>query len=137
MEIDPYDLLIFAGRNGVRFKEANMDRAVDYLKMMIEDGRILTVDDEEGLHTFIAFSITDSPERYLDKDDWEYYPHNRGGRAVVIEKIVSRGFNKALRKQLQSAFLDMYPNLEFMFGYRWARHGDRKVTYRRKDYVRN
>lgn len=105
---------------------------LDYFQKMIDDGRIIVIKKDSKIHAFIAFSVTDNPEEFHKKGEWNFKTHNPSGKIVYIEKLISKGWNRDLRFQFEEMILKEYPNLERGVWHRWARWGDRKTfTVRR------
>lgn len=130
------DLLCFMGRQGIRYPKHKMHDVHDYMNRMIEAERIIVINDEQGIHTTIMFSLCEESEPFLKKRTWEYREHNPEGTTFYIEKAVSRGWTRELRNQFKELLLRKFPQLTIAQGHRWGSHGDRLLKCRRR-YVPN
>jgi hypothetical protein len=123
------------GRQGIRYPKDEIKGIKEYVRKMVEDRRVIAVEDARGLHTVIFFSICEDPEPFLKKGTWEYRTHSPGGRFFYGEKIVSKGWQKDFRNHIKQTLLKVYPQLDTGTWHRWARWGDRTVTIRRKECI--
>ena len=129
------DILKFMGEHGIRYARWRVNQAQDYMEQMINEKRVITIEDEEGLHTVILFSVCHDYTPFYKKKTYEYLPHDPSGTILYIEKAVSRGWTKELRKPMKDLFLTEYPQLQVAKWHRWGKRGDRPVTVRRERYV--
>lgn len=131
------DVATILGRDmGVKFRESMIDDILNYIDLMLKDHRIIIIKEGETAHALVFFSVTDDPDKYLKKKTWDFVGHEPDGKTVVIEQMISRGWNKELRKIMEEMFLRRYPHLTSAVWYRYAKWGDRLVrTYRRLKYV--
>jgi len=104
----------------------------DYFRKMAEDGRLIKIWKDGKSHTFLTFSICDDYRPYAYKALWQVLSHNPSGRICFIEKIVSRGWSKQLRKEIQDAIISRFPSIEEAVWFRPTNtQEERKVTWRR------
>lgn len=123
------------GDHGIRYVRKDIDKVKNYIERMVEAGRVMTMTDEEGLHTVLFFSVCDDPEKYLKKDTWDYTDHEPNGACFYVEKIVTKKWSVSLRKKVEALATQLYPAFSLGKWHRWGRIGDRGVTVRRRNYV--
>jgi len=123
------------GEQGARFSEGTLTEMYQYVQSMLDDGRIIAIDDDQGIFAVIFFSICDDAEPFLKKGTWEFKPHIPHGRIAYIEKAVAKGWNKKVRKQLADLIYGKFPTVDSGKWHRWGKIGDREVNTRRNRYV--
>lgn len=103
----------------------------DYFRSMAKDGRLVTIDEDNEFLAFVTFSICDDYRVYQLKDLWEYLPHNPTGFICFIEKLAAKKWNKNIRKKLEEAILNKFPQIEETVWFRPTKTDEeRKVTRR-------
>lgn len=113
-------------------------RMREYLELMAKDGRLIIINKDDKTHTLVTFSICEDYERYVDKGIWEYKDHNPKGSICYIEKIITDGWSREIRKQLESEITTRYPAIAWAVWYRPTQSEDRKVIRRiRETSLRN
>ncbi len=126
------DILLFMGELGARYREKDVPLIESYFSKMIADGRVIAIYSNGIPHAILAFSICNDMVKYYQKDTWDYAPHNPYGHVIYVEKLVSKKWDKDLRKQFQHNILLRYPNVDTAIWHRYGRHGDRQVMYKRR-----
>lgn len=125
------------GDRGLRYPKTKIGEAIRYTDLMAKDGRVLSISDELGIHSVFYFSICEDHEPFLKKLTWEYLPHNPSGHIVYLEKAVSRGYSKEMRKNVETFITTKYPNVTLGKWHRWGKTGDRGVLTRRYGNVQD
>lgn len=126
------------GEMGLRYHQSEIAQAMDYTTRMIEDGRVIIITSHGEPVSIMFISLTNSPDNYLKKENWEYLTHDAHGECVYIEKIISRKWNREIRNLIESELSSRYPSFTYAVWHRWAKWGDRKVTIKRRiNHVRN
>ena len=120
------------GEMGARYHPDFIRQALEYAHLMLEENRILVIYSGNKPSVIIFFSITDDPLLYHIKPTWHYLSHNPHGKIVVVQKLISIGWNRVMREQLETELIKLYPQLEKAVWIRDSKHGDRHVyTIRR------
>ena len=125
------DILTFMGELGIRYREQDIQKAIDYLNHMILDKRVI-VGYEKGIKLVVLFSICNDWKPYLLKKTWEYMEHNPLGYTAYLEKIGSTIWNRDIRNEVESAIVDLYPSAMLCKAHRYGKIGDREVTTHRR-----
>jgi len=132
------EIIEFLCRIGLRFTEKTLKDIVFYINNMIKDNRVIVINKDNEIYCVLMFSLEDNWEKFLKKQNWVYVSHNPFSETVYIEKIVSLGFDKELRKVIESELTKLYPHIKYGIWHRYAKWGDRKVIAKRRlNYVRN
>ena len=105
------DILKFIGEMGGRFRYDKLGLIMSYFSQMIADRRVIVIYDNSKPVAIACFSLTDEVVRYLKKDTWAYVPHNSSGRICCLEILISNGWNKEMRKKLESEIVKRYPQV--------------------------
>lgn len=126
------ELLKLMGDMGVIYSEDRLPEIVDYCAYMLRDSRIMMINEEGKPCAFIFFSITDDPEKFLKKAEYEYRPHDHWGKMVYVEKLVSFIWNRDLRVIFERMIIEKYPQIECGVWHRARKHGDSKVISKRR-----
>lgn len=108
----------------------------DYFEKMGREERIINITRNGKFHTFITYSICDDYKPYVDKDLWDYLPHDPNGKICFVEKLMSLHWTLRLRKKLERAIIKKYPQVEMAVWMRPGINNDRKVIYRRTNGTR-
>lgn len=127
--------MVFMGERGIRYPVNDTLKIEDYISKMLGDGRILVIEDD-GLHTVLFFSVCYKFGEFFLKDTWDYMEHCPEGDMIYIEKIVSKNFNKEIRKLIEAKLTELYPKFKIGIWHRWGKVGDRQVIARRS-YAKN
>lgn len=125
-------IMKFMGECGARFSYKGLDHIISYIENMIKDQRVTVISENHKPIAVLFFSMTDNPQYFLRKGTWDYLPHFPQGKIIYVEKLVSRGWNKLIRKQFESEVTKVHPQIEFAIWHRYAKWGDRQVTYKRR-----
>ena len=125
------DFLTFMGELGIRYREQDIQKAIDYLNHMILDKRVI-VGYEKGIKLVVLFSICNDWKPYLLKKTWEYMEHNPQGYIAYLEKVGSTVWNRDVRNEVESAIIDLYPSAMLCKAHRYGKVGDREVTTHRR-----
>ena len=136
LHFQPVDIAVFMGTQGLRYTTWRVNEALDYIQHMINDNRVILIEDVMGIHTVIMFSVCHNFTPFYMKKTWEYMSHKPDGKILYVEKAVSRGWNKELREKMRELFLNKYPQLQTAKWHRWDHWGDRPVTVKRSKYVK-
>lgn len=126
------ELLTEMGEMGVIYPKKYIQDIIGYVTLMLQDERVITISDNGKPIAFIFYSITDDYKPYLLKDEYEYLEHEKAGKTVYVEKLVSFHWNKDLRILFERLITSKYPQLETGIWFRASRHGDRKVIAKRR-----
>jgi hypothetical protein len=84
----------------------------DYIKKMIEDGRLITIKKEGKVILMLFYSVCNNPKKYLDNLDHKYISHDTQGKTIVIEEMLCNHFDISLVSILEREFSNRYPNFE-------------------------
>lgn len=120
------------GEMGCLFLRDELRDALDYFQKMLESDRIVYILNENKPHAFLFISITNEPERFLNKSKWEYLEHDKSGNIVCVEKLISKGWDKETRLLFEKLIVERYPQIDSGIWYRWKKHGDHKVISKRR-----
>jgi len=126
------DIFTFMGELGIRYREQDIQKAIDYLERMISDRRVIVGYGEEGIKLVVLFSICNNWKPYLLKKTWEYMEHNPQGYIAYLEKVGSTVWNRDVRNEVESAIIDLYPSAMLCKAHRYGKVGDREVTTHRR-----
>src|SRR3990167_2226602 len=118
------------GECGARYKPAELLQVMSYTDRMLSDRRIIGIHSEGLLKGLVFFSICDDAGPFYKKGLWEYLPHVPEATIFYPEKLVARIWNRELRRNLETAILKEYPQIEGSIWYRSTQTNDRKVVYR-------
>lgn len=130
------ELLKQLGEMGCRYHARELPHAITYFEKMIADNRVVTVATDGNLKAVLVFSLDYDIDKFLKKETWDYLPHNPFGSILYVEKLISTGWSKEIRREFEQAVVRYYPTIEYGVWHRWAKWGDRKVvTKRRFHYV--
>ena len=105
----------------------------EYMLKMASERRVIVINENGHIHTWLTFSICNDTESYENKKLFEYSPHDPTGSVCFIEKLVSRKWSLSLRKQLEEAIVHQYPSVDTAV---WISPNG-KVIYRRKHELRH
>lgn len=130
--MDPIEIIKIMGEMGFKFFERDLDKMIAYIMNMIKDERVIVINNDSQPYSVAFFSITDSVDEFLIKDTWDYKPHHPEGKIIYVEKIVSKGWDKDLRRILEHTVRTKYPQLEYGVWHRYAKQGDRMVMTKRR-----
>lgn len=125
----------FLGQRGARFGKRSLDQAISYFSHMIKDKRVITLFKDGKLHSIMAFSLGEDFDRFYRKHVWRYVPHDPSGKILYVEMVVSKSWDKDIRKQFRDEILKLYPQIEEAHWHKWATWGDRHVMWRRNQHV--
>ena len=126
--INAIDILTFCGEHGIRYKEADLEKAIGYINRMVADNRVIIGED-----MIVFFSMCNEFYPYLVKKTWEYLEHNSNGHIAYIEKAVSSFWSREMRSQIENVIVEMYPTAVVGKWHRYAKLGDREVTTFRRN----
>lgn len=136
--MNAFDIASIYGKLGARFYKSKLDVMLEYFRLMLEEGRIITISKDGNPHAIIMFSVGDNPDKFLKKGTWEYVPHDPKGKIVCIEQLISKGWDKDLRNLMEITLSSRFPTAEEAVWYRYAKWGDRLVKAKRRfQNVRN
>ena len=132
-------LIKILGEMGCRFKTSQFNDIIDYFALMLDDERVILISKEGKLCAVLLFSITDDPELHLKKESWEYREHDPQAKTAYIEKLISKSWNKDMRREFESELIRKHPQIERGLWHRYASWGDRQVTIKVRGgiHVRN
>ena len=134
--MNPTQVLSAMGDMGLRYSRKEIYPAYYYISNMINDNRVIVIYKDLLPVAVITFSFCNNYEPFLQKGTWDYKPHEPNGLILYIEKMVSIGWNREIRKDFEYKISELYPNFEIAVWHRWAKWGDRKViAKRRMNYV--
>lgn len=126
------EILAFMGELGIRYRESDIPKAIDYLEHMIADKRVIVGYGDDGIKLVVLFSICNDWKPYLLKKIWEYMEHYPLGHTAYLEKVGSTVWNRDIRNEVEMAITDLYPTAMLCKGHRYAKLGDREVTTHRR-----
>jgi hypothetical protein len=126
------DLMVKMGEMGTMFRETKIQEIAGYCALMLNDERVIVISEDKKPCAFIFYSITDDPEKYLKKGQYEYLPHSLEGKTVYVEKLVSFFWNRDLRVIFERIITEKHPQLEHGAWHRASKHGDRQVITKRR-----
>ena len=126
--MNPIAILSLMGEMGARYRESKIHLILDYTMRMCDNGRVLVISDSQSPVCVVFYSMTNEPDTFLKKGDYEYKSHDPEGRVAVLEKLVSRKWNKEIRQALESELIRKFPNMAYGTWYRYGKVGDRQVT---------
>lgn len=126
------DILSFMGELGIRYRESDIPKAIDYLKRMIADKRVIVGYGDEGISLIVLFSICNDWKPYLLKKTWEYMEHDPLGYTAYLEKIGSKVWNRDIRNEVEREITYLYPSAVLCKAHRYGKIGDREVTTHRR-----
>ena len=135
--MDAIELMVILGEMKVRYRESDIEPGIEYFNSMIKDSRVIIIRKDYLPYAVLTFSITDEPDKYLKKGPWEYLSHDVNGKTIYIEKLISKGWDKELRRDFESTLTFLYPQIEYGIWHRWAKWGDRQVITKVKRRVEN
>src|SRR3990167_11290062 len=130
--MNPISVLTIMGEMGLRYRASEINETIDYATKMLDNGRVIVIWDDDIISAVLFFSITNEPKLFLEKQTWEFKSHDPEGKIVYLEKLVSRGWNKKIRLQLESEIIRKYPNIDHAEWHRWGKTGDRPVISKRR-----
>lgn len=106
-----------------------------YWKLMADDNRLITIEENGKWSVILTYSICDHYIAYENKGLWEYMNHDPNGSIFYVEKLIAVKWNRAIREALEETVVANYPNVKFGVWYRPGKNGenDRKVIYRVKN----
>lgn len=130
--MNPITVLKIMGEMGLRYRPSEMDQAIDYTTRMMDNGRVIMIWDRDMPQAVLFFSMTNDPDLFLKKGTWEYRSQDPEGKIIYLEKLISRGWNRKLRAQLETEIIKKYPNMTHGVWHRYAFWGDRKVISKRR-----
>ena len=123
------------GEIGVRYRYSDVSGIMDYVTRMIEDGRVVAINGESGIHAVLFFAICHDWHPFHEKGSWIYLAHDQLGDTIYLESLVSKGWDKEVRAKFEEIITHKYPNLKQAVWHRWAKDGDREVKIQRRLYV--
>lgn len=126
------DLMKIMGKMGTMFSAKSIEEIIDYCALMLNDDRVIMISEDSNPISFIFYSITDEPEKYLEKEKYQYLTHDKSGKFVYVEKLISFHWNKYLRIIFERLITSKYPQIESGVWHRQARWGDRRVISKRR-----
>lgn len=131
------DLMKSMGEMGTMYRAQDFNEILDYCALMLYDERVIMINDDSKPVAFVFYSLTDDPERFLKKGEYEYLPHDIKSKTIYVEKLVSFNWNRDLRALFERIVTTKYPQLENGVWHRRGKHGDRQVLTKRRLHVRN
>ena len=93
------------GQLGVMYHRDNFPRVIDYFSLMLEDKRVIVIEDDDKPCAVLFISMTDDAAPYLVKKPWAYIKQDVDGSICYVEKMISNGWNKEMRKKIESAII--------------------------------
>lgn len=130
--MDPIQIIELMGEMGYKFNEKDIDPMIAHILNMLKDERIMVINKDSKPYAIMFYSITDSIDEFLVKETWDYKPHHPEGKIVYVEKIISMGWDKDLRRIIEQTVRTKYPQVEYGVWHRWAKWGDRMVVTKRR-----
>lgn len=125
--MNPIMILKIMGEMGARYRESKINDIVDYTTRMCDNGRIIIISDKDEPFAVLFFSVTNDPDKFLNKGQYEFMSHDPCGKILCVEKLISRGWNKELRTEFESKITEKFPQITHGVWYRYGKVGDRKV----------
>lgn len=92
--------------------------ALEYRRRMLEDNRVILIEDENKPILIMFFSICNDPMPYARKETFDYLPHYSNGSIAFIERMEAKTWNKEIRKSVEQFLTSNFPNVEFGVWYR-------------------
>ncbi len=129
--INAIDILTFMGENGIRYKESELPKAMEYINKMVENNRVII-----GENMIAFFSICNDFHPYLVKKTWDYLEHNPGGYIAYLEKAICPHWTREMRKAIEEIIVERHPTAVVGKWHRYAKLGDREVTTFRRNVCR-
>ena len=130
--MNPIYILKVMGEMGMRYRESKIYEILDYTMRMLDNGRVIIVYNNDIPYAVMFFSVTNNTEEFLKKDDWTYKSHDPEGNAIVVEKLIARGWNRQIRLEFESEIIKKFPNIQYGVWNKWVKQGDHTVKSRRR-----
>jgi len=124
------EILKFLGEMGIRYPDNKIGKAIEYVEKMRNSSRIVSVRDDDVLHSIVFFSVCKDIKPFYKKETWDYRTHEYDGTIAYIEKAASKGWTKQIRKNIQRVILKLHPKVKEARWHRWGKKGDRPVIGR-------
>lgn len=119
------DLITLIFNWGWRIRPDQEEAFESYLISMLEKNRVMFVTYEGSLEAVIFYFLTDDYKSLYKKDTWEVVKDNPFGSQIYIDKMISRNTTLSLRRRIQDAIEETFPNV--MEGYYHRSPKDRCV----------
>ena len=103
----------------------------DYLKDMLKKNRVFVIYDGELIIAVVMYFLTDDYNKVYKKKTWETVSDNPEGHQMYIDKLVAKEWNPTLRKAVQMAIQEKFPQVKTAYYHRAPK--DRLVTIMRRD----
>lgn len=127
------EILKFMGSCGFMFKRSEIVPAIEYLKKMRKNDKVLAIYQDKKLHAIIIFSITNEEHKFLKKSTWEFLESNPSGQAIIIDYLACKQFDYDLRNEIRSYFCVKHPQFEYALWKRFRKPFDKVVkVYKEK-----
>ena len=82
-----------------------------YLETMLSKGRVMVIEDKEGLAAILTFFLTNDYDALYRKGLWDVPDDNQNGHQIYIDKLVSREYNSPIRRLIQDKIEESFPNV--------------------------
>jgi len=102
---------------------------LEYRRLMSEDGRIVKI-SQGSYFAILVYSITNDYRTFIDKDQWEFLPHDFNGHTLVIEKMCTNNWNYNLRMSVKNFIESNFPKVREVI---WVRSKLKGTEY--KDHI--
>lgn len=97
---------------GYVIKQQHYQNFKDYLSKMLEMDRVLVVCDQNGvILSILTFYLTKNFEKIYKKGTWDITQDDPSGQQIYIDKMVAREWSPSIRKAVESAFTEKFPDL--------------------------
>lgn len=107
--------------------------ALNYRKLMADDGRIIQITDGEN-KAVIVFSLTNDPEKLLEKGQWDFVKSENFGRFFFIEKMITTKWTPKLRRKVQEVIQKNFTNFEKAMWVRSKLNKEIIIKVKRRDH---
>ena len=127
-EFHSLNILKFMGEVGMRFPRGSVFYVLNYVKLMVEDKRVIELETDGKIHAVLFYSLCYDTEKFLKKDTWEFKEHDKEGTVFYIEKMVASHWSIKLHNMVYDFVTDKYKEVEFLKWHKWSKIGDREVV---------
>lgn len=116
---------------GFKVKPEHYGKFELYLNKMLKANQVIIVKDEGQILAILTFFTTNNYDELYKKSTWEFIKSNPFGTQLYIDKMVCRKWTKSVRKEIQLAIQETFPQVAEAFYHRAPK--DRCVKINRQE----